>query len=151
MATDKNFRRHVWQGMLILMTWPLCWAASSQALQCPAEISAASVKIEPLPKDWVAWTPARLKLSSAGLMAGAPQTMTDLKPYSISNNKRQSVAVWEFDSAVYPDGVWLYCSYGAQGEVMLSRKIETSYRKCSVTSRKAVKAPAADIEVACEK
>lgn len=151
MTTTKTTWFHGWQCLPLVTFLPACLIASAQALQCPAEISAASVKIEPVPKDWVAWTPARLKLSSAGLMAGAPQTMTDLKPYSISNNKRQSVAVWEFDSAVYPDGVWLSCSYGAQGEVMLSRKIETSYRKCTVTSMTAAKALATDIEVACEK
>lgn len=124
--------------------------AATKMVQCPGELAATSVKVEPAPEGWTPYIPSVIYLSSAGLMAGPPAMIAELKPYSDTNEKGKSVALWKLGGAPYPEGLWLSCGYGAKGEVTLSKQIGGEYKECTITSKKGKKAFSADIEVSCK-
>ena len=72
-----------------------------------------------------------MKLTGAGFMAGAPETLTDLKPSLTKEGKLRTVMRWDFEGA-YPEGKWLSCAYGS-GAVTLSRSIDANTKSCEVS------------------
>ena len=107
-------------------------AATAEApIECPPALSEKSISVTSPNSSWRPYVPYAMKLTGAGFMAGAPETLTELKPSFIKESKLRTVAQWNF-VGTYPDGKWLSCSYGG-GTITLSKTIDVDTKSCEVT------------------
>lgn len=97
-------------------------------LVCPSEIPGASIRDIEIQPGWRIFNPNRLKLHSASFMGGRPEERKDLVPFRVSKRRGGAFEQWKFDG----DEVWLRCSYGAAGQITLSKKVEGKLAECSV-------------------
>ena len=109
--------------------------AASSFEQCPGQIGEREVRLIDGPAGWSGYSPTGLPLLAAGFMAGAPSTKTDLKPDVTEKRGNGLISIWKFDRGFLsePDGLWLSCAYGKNGEITLSKKISAQFVECSVT------------------
>ncbi|MHA4868206.1 STY0301 family protein [Duganella sp. PWIR1] len=134
----------------VLMAPAYVFASDVVPLTCPDVIPAATVKVELVLDKWAPSVLSDFRLSSAGFNNGPPEKHADLKPYSVTEKRHRSVAIWRFDGDEFADGLWLACSYGGvAGEITLARKLPSGYRSCSVSYSPSRKAGAQVIEITC--
>lgn len=101
-----------------------------QVPQCPAELSASSVKVQSSP-GWTGIVSTRLLLSSAGVVIGQP----DVEPRAeLRGDSRQlSKQVTETTYRGLGDQEkWLICSYGRGGELEQAHPLVRAADQCVV-------------------
>ncbi|MYM29777.1 hypothetical protein GTP58_15710 [Duganella sp. CY15W] len=126
------------------------FASQTQALICPDVVPAVTIKVDYVSDKWRPSVLTDFRLSSAGFNNGPPEKHAVLKPYSVTDTGRRSVAVWRFDEDEFADGLWLACTYGgAAGEISLAQRLPAGYRSCSVSYSPSTKAGAQKIEIIC--
>jgi hypothetical protein len=124
-------------------------APGIQHIECPASISGSSVQLTNPPQGWKLFVPDSLYLHSAAPIDGPPEQLGDLADFSERRHGKESSYTYRLDSN-FPDGKWIKCSYGVNGEVTLSKRIDDNTTQCTFVYRKGVKAGQNDIRIACE-
>ncbi|KAB8042293.1 STY0301 family protein [Janthinobacterium aquaticum] len=126
----------------------LAQSAPSTQLACPESIPATSIQLQPVPSGWTPYVDGPLYLSGAAPIDGRPQRRGQLVPGSERKQQRWSVARYRLEGS-YPDGKWLQCSYGAYGEISLSKRLDDGVRFCEISYRKGGKAGQGEVRVDC--
>jgi hypothetical protein len=114
----------------------LTWAADSK-LACPESINGATISTNETTNPWALQTDKQLRLSSAGFMAGPPETKMVLIETTSSQIKTTLTETWKFVGP-YPNGKWLVC-YFEQGLAGLSKRIDDDTTECSIVYQKLAK------------
>ncbi|MGX9776538.1 STY0301 family protein [Janthinobacterium aestuarii] len=122
--------------------------AVATSLACPASVPATSISLTAVPSGWTPYIDGVLYLSAAAPIDGAPERRGQLVPSGERKKKGQTTFSYRLEGR-YPDGKWLQCSYGAHGEVTLSRRMDDSVSVCELTYRKGSKAGQNEIDIDC--
>ena len=117
-------------------------------LACPASVPATSISLTAVPSGWTPYIDGPLYLNAASPIDGAPERRGQLVPSGERKKKGQTTFSYRLEGR-YPDGKWLQCSYGAHGEVTLSRRMDDSVSVCELTYRKGSKAGQNEIDIDC--
>ena len=123
-------------------------AAVTASYACPDSVPAASISLNAVPAGWTPYIDSPLYLSATAPIDGAPQRRGQLVPSGERKEKGKTTLSYRLEGR-YPDGKWLQCSYGVQGEVTLSRRMDDSVSLCEFTYRKGRKAGQNDIDIDC--
>lgn len=107
---------------LILALLPVA-AIGAEPVTCPPELPAGSVAVH-APAGWSVFPPDRVTLTGAGMMAGPPESMTDLAPTKAD----RTVVTWTFTDR---GEKWLTCSYGSR-DVRISKRLDDAVTECRV-------------------
>lgn len=143
------FEARIAWAMFVGSALPLpAQAAPSTQLACPESIPAASIQLQVLPSGWTPYVDGPLCLSGAAPIDGPPQRRGQLVPSSEHKQQGWSVARYRLEGS-YPDGKWLQCSYGAYGEISLSKRLDDSVSFCEVSYRKGGKVGQNEVRVDC--
>jgi hypothetical protein len=116
-------------------------AAAEMDAVCPTSIPASAFKGTDAPDGGVASTPNPLKLSAAGMMAGAPDSML----YLVPNASTRTTQTFEFEPGDRQR--WLWCAYGP---AQLSKRMADTATNCVVTTREARPGSAMTAKVRCQ-
>lgn len=147
--TAMLFEARIAWGMFAGSALPLlAQAAPSTQLACPESIPATSIQLQALPSDWTPYVDGSLYLNGAAPIDGPPQRRGQLVPSSERKQLGWSVARYRLEGS-YPDGKWLQCSYGAYGEISLSKRLDDTVRFCEISYRKGGKAGQSEVLVDC--
>jgi hypothetical protein len=111
--------------------------AADSKLACPESINGATISANETANPWTLRTDKQLRLTSAGFMAGPPESKLVLIETTSSQTKTTLTENWKFDGQ-YPDGKWLIC-YFEQGLAGLSRRIDDNKTECSIVYQKLAK------------
>ncbi len=124
----------------------LCQAAP-QRFQCPEEIDPQAITIA-APAGWHPYPAFPLQLLGAGMSAGAPESEAHLRgePLDAKGGK----TLYELGSIRVEDGKWLDCRYGDSGEIQMSRRLDDSLKRCTITHARPVKGTPRRIDISCE-
>jgi hypothetical protein len=99
--------------------------ASSEPVSCPMTLPRQTVTVK-APAGWVGYAPSEfVRLTGFGLMAGSPETMSYLVPFSSSKGK----ATWRIGRAPR----WLYCTYDGSAMIQISRPLPGSGASCTIS------------------
>ena len=123
-------------------------AAMAASYACPDSVPAASISLNAVPDGWTPYIDSPLYLSAAAPIDGAPERRGQLVPSGERKKKGHTTLRYRLEGR-YPDGKWLQCSYGAHGEVTLSKRIDDSVSLCEFTYRKGGKAEQNEIDIDC--
>ena len=123
-------------------------AAVTASLACPESVPATSISLIVVPSGWTPYIDSPLYLNAAAPIDGAPQRRGQLVPSGERKKKGQTTLSYRLEGR-YPDGKWLQCSYGVQGEVTLSRRMDDSVSLCEFTYRQGSKAGQNEIDIDC--
>ena len=134
--------------VLSIVTFSQQAFAADQKIDCPANIPAALLQVTSAPEGWTPFTPSPLTLTAAAFMQASPEKMAYLKPYSTSENKKNSIVTWKFEGD-YPQGKWLTCDY-AGGAVSLSKEIDRGISSCTIEYEKKNRGKAGFVQVVCK-
>ena len=126
---------------------PLSFAAD-QNIECPAAISATSIKVTNIVDGWTPIVPSSLALTAAGFMQASPEKMAHLKPFSTREDKKRAYLTWKFEGD-FPQGKWLTCDY-AGGVVSISKEMARSTTECAVIYEKTNKDKPNFIRITCK-
>jgi len=111
-----------------------CTASAANAPQCPVELSAASIHVQPA-SGWTAVVPARLKLSYAGVVIDSPTLAprAELRGNYKEINKQVSVTTYR---GLASREKWLICGYGQGGEVEQAFRLPDAVNSCTIQTTK---------------
>ncbi|MDO8074201.1 hypothetical protein O3299_21920 [Janthinobacterium sp. SUN176] len=123
-------------------------AAVTASYACPQSVPATSISLNAVPAGWTPYIGSSLYLSAAAPIDGAPERRGQLVPGGERTKKGRTILSYRLEGP-YPDGKWLQCSYGAHGEVTLSRRMDDSVSLCEFTYRKGSKAGQNEIDIDC--
>lgn len=123
-------------------------ATASTVLACPDSIPVTSFTLHSLPAGWTPYMDGALFLSAASPIDGAPDRRRQLVPSAERKSEGTTVLSYRLEGR-YPDGKWLQCSYGAHGEVSLSKKLDDGVSFCAFTYKKGRKAGQNEIRIDC--
>ena len=123
-------------------------AAVAASYACPGSVPASSISLNAVPAGWTPYIDSPLYLSAAAPIDGAPERRGQLVPSGERKKKGHTTLSYRLEGR-YPDGKWLQCSYGAHGEVTLSKRIDDSVSLCEFTYRKGGKAEQNEIDIDC--
>lgn len=123
-------------------------AAVATSLTCPESVPATSITLNPVPTGWTPYIDGPLYLSAAAPIDGAPERRGQLVPSGERMKKGQTILSYRLEGR-YPEGKWLQCSYGAHGEVTLSKRMDDSVSLCEFIYRKGSKAGQNEIDIDC--
>ncbi|WP_150130816.1 STY0301 family protein [Janthinobacterium sp. LM6] len=126
----------------------LTQAAMPAAHACPESVPEASISLNAVPAGWTPYIGSPLYLSAAAPIDGVPERRGQLVPGGERKKKGHTILSYRLEGP-YPDGKWLQCSYGAHGEVTLSKRMDDSVSLCEFTYRKGRKAGQNDIDIDC--
>ncbi|WP_158301298.1 MULTISPECIES: STY0301 family protein [Janthinobacterium] len=126
----------------------LAQAAMPVFYACPESVPATSISLTGVPAGWTPYIDSPLYLSAAAPIDGAPERRGQLVPSGERKKKGHTALSYRLEGR-YPDGKWLQCSYGAHGEVTLSRRMDDSVSLCEFTYRKGGKAGQNEIDIDC--
>lgn len=138
----------LWTGAACCISPLFAQAAVATSLACPESVPAASISLNAVPAGWTPYIGSPLYLSAAAPIDGAPQRRGQLVPSGERKKKGHTTLSYRLEGR-YPDGKWLQCSYGAHGEVTLSRRIDDRVSLCEFTYRKGGKAEQNEIDIDC--
>jgi hypothetical protein len=103
----------------------LAAATVSEPLSCPLTLPRETVTVK-APRGWTGYAPSEfVRLTGFGLMAGSPETMSYLVPFSSSKGK----ATWRVGNTAR----WLYCTYDGSAIIQISRPLPASGESCTIT------------------
>jgi hypothetical protein len=128
---------------------PAAPVGGAKALRCPARLSVASTALRSpaLPVGAQLELAADvLKLYSAGVYSGPPREEAVLMERNADSQRAadSGVSVWEFETPD-PRGIYLACTYGPQGRVVLSQRVPDDVARCRSTTQRDAKAAAAGV------
>lgn len=101
-------------------------------IECPVRFPSESVKFSAPPAGWTPTAPNSLELGGAEVMHGPPASLAYAAPSTYKTGKRRDVGTWGMSSGEN----WLQCSYGARGELRLSRQLPANTSSCTITKDK---------------
>jgi hypothetical protein len=116
--------------------------AAEQTVTCPIEIPEASIRIANTPAGWQPYVASPLFLSSAGAMAGPPETW--------KKGKTEWSTTYDLDGAGFAAGKWMECRYGEYDEVTLSKRLDDRTKSCTVHFSKGEKAGQRTVKIHCK-
>ena len=122
--------------------------AMATSLACPESVPATSISLNAVPAGWTPYIDSPLYLSAAAPIDGAPERRGQLVPSGERKKKGHTALSYRLEGR-YPDGKWLQCSYGAHGEITLSRRMDDSVSLCEFTYMKGSKAGQNEIDIDC--
>jgi hypothetical protein len=111
--------------------------AGDSKLVCPESINSATISANETGNSWTLQTDKQLRLTSAGFMAGPPESKLVLIETTSSQTKTTLTENWKFVGP-YPNGKWLVC-YFEQGLAGLSKRIGDDKTECSIVYQKLAK------------
>lgn len=128
---------------------PAAPVAAAKALRCPGGLSveSAALRSPALPAGAQLELAADvLKLYSAGVYSGPPREEAVLMERNADSQRPvdSGVSVWEFETPD-PRGIYLACTYGPQGHVVLSQRVPDDVARCRSTTLRDAKAAAAGV------
>lgn len=111
---------------------PLILAAALAApatASCPMTLPQGVVAVR-APAGWHGYAPPPfVRLTSFGMMAGPPESMTYLVPdASVKRTKRSST--WRFAAG---EEKWLYCAYDDSAAIQISKPLDSAATECTIT------------------
>lgn len=119
------------RAAIVMLTLPLM-AVAQQKISCPLVLPKETVTIT-APSGWRGYSSSLLRLSSFGMMAGPPESMTYLVPSGGNQGKRGGTNTWTFASGAEK---WLYCAYDNSAAIQISKRLDDAATKCRLTYRK---------------
>lgn len=124
-------------------------ALAAEHIECPDAIGGATIQMNNPPKGWTLFVPDSLYLHSAAPIDGPPEQLGDLAEFSERRRGKELSYSYRLEGS-FPSGKWIKCSYGVNGEVTLSKRIDDSISQCSFTYRKGIKAGQNEIKILCD-
>jgi hypothetical protein len=121
-------------------------ALAAEAPQCPAELGASSIKVQPAP-GWTGVVSTRLLLSGAGVVIGRP----DVEPRAELRGGPRQLSKYVTETTYAGLGAqekWLICSYGRGGELEQAHPLPIVVDRCVVRVTRSRYGDAA-VSVAC--
>ncbi len=119
-------------------------------VSCPLEIASSAIAIKAEP-GWTPFVPFPLQLYTAGMSGGPPGSFTRLRGEPLKRKaKVDSITRFTFDGTDLAGGVWLDCRYGEAGELSVWRRLDSTFRQCTITHFKEVPNTPRRIEIACQ-
>lgn len=103
--------------------------AKSDQIACSLEIRPPSITVKG-EKGWVPFVPFPLRLYSAGMSGGAPETLTILRGEPQPAKKSTYKTLYGFST---DEEKWLDCDYGEAGEISMSRRLDDQFTQCVIT------------------
>lgn len=128
---------------------PSIASAKMQRIECQSEVPETSVQLTKTPASWTPFVAAPLYLHSVAPTDGPPEVLGQLK----GETKRTAHDSWVDTYSLegpFPQGKWLSCQYGMLNEVVLSKRLDDSTRRCTVAGKKGEKAGQNVFVVQCE-
>lgn len=105
-------------------------SAANLTAECPITLPAGAVSVR-APTGWVGGQSQGLvRLTSYGMMAGAPETMTYLVPSRSNSGRITGSSTWIFGRG---DEKWLYCQYGESTAILVAKRLDDAATSCTVT------------------
>lgn len=105
-------------------------ALPAQVPQCPADLGAGSVKVQPAP-GWTGVAPSPLLLSGAGVVIGRPDVEPRVELRGSMRQPGNRVTETTY-SGLYGQEKFLICSYGRGGELEQARPLPPDAAQCVV-------------------
>lgn len=121
-------------------------ATSSDTIACPLILPKTSVGVK-APTGWTGYSPAIVRLTGYGMMAGPPDSMTYLVPSESKKLKDGSVSTWLFSKG---EERWMYCTYDASGAIQISRRLADDATECSLSYKRDKFGSIGEMIVACK-
>lgn len=103
--------------------------AKPDQIACPLEIRPPSITVKG-ENGWVPYVPFPLRLYSAGMSGGAPETLTILRGEPQPAKKGTYKTLYGFNRG---DEKWLDCDYGEAGEISMSKRLDDRLERCVIT------------------
>lgn len=116
--------------MIILLT--LLAAAMTPPISCPLYLEDGAIAFVKPPPGWYGTAHDRMRLSSGGVLGGPPDERGYLVPEGGTGTKHRGSTTWTFAPG---QERWLWCGYGASGDVQLSKRLPDSAGACTTTWR----------------
>lgn len=126
---------------------PSLVAAVAQ-IECPAEISQSSIKVQA--PGWKPHIQFPLYLTSAGISAGPPEALAVLRGAPLNKKGEPESTRFEFGEMGFEQGKWLACGYGIGSPITLSKRLDDSLKECTVSYLKQVRPDKQDIKISCK-
>jgi hypothetical protein len=123
-----NFSR----GVLLLCAFVAGSAAAKPpAITCPDELAPSAIRVNG-GAQWRPFVAYPLKLYSAGMSAGPPETLSQLRGVDLQRKGEPDKTLYELAGGGFEQGKWLDCNYGAAGEISISRRLDDKFSSCVV-------------------
>jgi hypothetical protein len=113
--------------------------ATEQRIECPPDISPASLQLTNVSPEWRPFVSSPLFLHNAAPTNGQPETMGQMRGETTRQGKTSWTDQYSLEGR-YPDGKWLQCDYGMLNEVALSKRLRDDTKECTVAGKKGEKA-----------
>lgn len=123
-------------------------AAKPAPIGCPPELASSVIQINAGP-GWRPFVAAPLPLHSAGMSAGPPQSLSQLRGMDLQRKGESPKTLYELGGVGYEEGKWLDCSYGRAGEVSISRRLDDALSSCVITHSARSRSQRERIEISC--
>lgn len=124
-------------------------ATAAERVECPTSINGRSIQLTNPPQGWKPFVPDSLYLHSAAPIDGPPEQLGALAEFTETRHGKEISYTFRLDSN-FPDGKWIKCSYGVNGEITLSKRINDNVTQCTFAYRKGIKAGQHAIKISCE-
>lgn len=124
-------------------------AASPRQIACPSEISSLAVQVA-APPGWKAHVQSPLYLASAGMSAGPPESLAILRGEQLNRNGQTTSTRYQFGEIEVQHGKWLNCEYGADSTVTLSKRLDDSFKECTVSYLRQERPGKQNIQIVCK-
>lgn len=105
----------------ILMFLPMV-AIGAERVACPAVLPAEAITVR-APAGWTSVTTSFTRLTGAGMMAGPPESMAELKPDTRDRMNPRWTFAPEYEK-------WMTCGYGSA--LQISKRLDDSTTACTV-------------------
>jgi hypothetical protein len=120
---------------------------TSATPQCLPEIPVSAVQVAP-GAEWTVYLDRPFYLSAARMSSGPPERLAVLRGMEVRG--RPKARAYPFDEVGFPQGMWLDCLYGEGGEILISQKVEGTFRQCLIEELKRKRPDQARIQVTCQ-
>lgn len=118
-------------------------------IECPRALQASSLQLADSPAGWRFFAQSPIYLHSAAPMSTAPEKLGHLVHESVKKKDGGEIYSYKLDGP-FPEGKWLQCAYGTHHQLTLSRRLDDSTMKCTITYRRGEKAGENKLRIQCE-
>ncbi len=108
------------------------FADATPMVRCPAEIQPTSLKAN-TPSEWVPFAALPLRLHTAGMSAGPPESLLRLRGDAVNGDLKAYSTSYALGGSGFEEGKWLDCFYGEAGEISISRRLDDWLTLCMIT------------------